>query len=62
MYCGVSLGDRLTGRHHTEGRQWDRGRVQTRRPYLSLGSVIEGRYFPNYLFNQPNVRPPDLID
>ena len=50
--CGVSLGDRQPGKHHRsrEGRT-ERGRV--RRP--PLGTVIDGRYLPNYVLHQPDL-------
>ncbi|XP_072772650.1 uncharacterized protein [Nerophis lumbriciformis] len=55
--CGVSLKHRLTGRHLTGEEPGNGGRVEQGRQRPSLGRIIEGRYIPLYLLNQPEVPP-----
>ena len=52
--CGVVAVHRPGKAPATEG-EWQRDRVNTARPRPSLGSVIEGRYIPTYLLNQPEL-------
>ena len=54
--CGVSLGHR-PGKHVTHSSPW-RGRVRPRPTQLSRGEVIEGRYVPRLLLNQPDAAAP----
>lgn len=50
-YCGVSLWARPDQRPD-RGKKHALAEVQHYRPYLALGTVIEGRYLPAVLLNQ----------
>ena len=57
----MSLGNRLTGEPHSTVCQWRGRRAGSQRRRPALGQVIEGRYLPSYLFNQPNLSTPALL-
>ena len=59
--CGVSLLTRLRGKAHIGERQPGRGRVKPSGPRPRLGVVIDGKYLPSYIANQPQLRTAALV-
>ena len=57
-YCGMTVDKGPTGKPAASQESPGENRVKTHRPRRRLGYVIEGRYLPIYLLDQPDLSPP----